>query len=307
MKRVFAFFLCMAFLAAVGCSAATEIDTESALPLSSMRSTTLCYANSDGLIIPVVRSIPWDEGIAVSALSYLIATPENEAECRLRGLCACIPEGTGFSLKINDEKRATLDVRHMPTLPDENTERIFLQTVVNTLTEFDSIETVKITFDGKSVTAMAHGTNVDREMRQFLLNPQNVDMETMSQGVNTVCLYVPDSTCRYTVPVTAYTAGENNFETAMEQFCECCENVGCGLPEGTHILSAAMTDGTCAVNFSPEFSQVLETGDGVYDAIYKAIYLTAKGYGDVSEVKIFSGSQIVAKKAPEVTDTINEW
>ena len=296
--------LCL--LTTCACSTPTEHDDSDSLPLSSMRSTILYYANDDGLIIPVVRRIPWDEGIAVSALTYLIATPENEAECRLHGFSACIPEGTAFSLKIGDDKKAVLDVQHMPALPDEDAERIFLQTVVNTLTEFDTIDTVSVTFDGKSVTAMAHGTNVDREMRQFMLNPQNVEMETMKQGINTVSLYVPDSTCRYNVPVTAYSAKDVNFETAMELFCECCEKTGCGLPDGTRILSAAMSDGTCAVNFSPEFAQVLTNGDGIFDAMYNSIYLTAKEYGDVSVVKVFAGSQQVGE-AVSVPLYVNEW
>ena len=306
MKRLFVLCLILCAFAIVGCSAPKETAVEYNLPVSSLRSTTLYYANDDGLIIPIVRRIPWDEGIAVAALSYLTATPENEAECLLHGFHAYIPEGTQFSLKIGDDKKAALDVKNMPALPDENAEQIFIQTVVNTLTEFDTIDTVTITFDGKSMTAMAHGTNVDREMRQFMINPQNTEMETMNQGINTVSLFVPDKTCRYNVPVTAYTAEDVNFETAMELFCECCENTGTGLPDGTHIISAAMSDGTCAVNFSPEFAEVLSNGDGIYEAIYRAVYLTAKEYGDVSELKIFADSQPLGKTA-DIPLYVNEW
>ena len=115
----------------------------------SLRETVLYYATDEGYIIPVMRQIPWEEGIAACALSYLVASDENSNEALRRGVQTVIPEGTGFELKIDGDGNAKLDVQNMPMLPNAEAEQIFLQSVVNTLTEFESIETVSMTFDGE--------------------------------------------------------------------------------------------------------------------------------------------------------------
>lgn len=291
MKKIISVFCLLCVIFTVGCSPTASIVVEDqGLPSGALRKTKLYYANDAGLILPVVREIPWDDGIACAALSYLVGTEDNIREAATHGLRTVIPEGTEFSLRIDEKKTAKLDVKNLPTLPDGESERIFLQTVVNTLTAFDTIDCVSITFNGEKLAALPHHTRINSEMNTYLLNPVNTEAETIAQGsISTAILYVPDCTCRYSLPLTCYVTGKADFEAAMKKFCSCSEEFGTALPQGTDILSAALTEKTAVVNFSDEFSDVLTYGDGVYEAVYRAVYLTACEYGDIDTVRIFSG------------------
>ena len=308
MKRLFCIIISLILtISLFACSKAPETALEEQLPDGSLRKTVLYYSTQEGLIVPVMREIPWDEGIACSALSYLVSTEQNEQDAREHGLCTVIPEGTQFSLKISPERKAVLDVKNMPALPDEQTERIFLQSVVNTLTEFATIDTVSLTFDGKQTAVLPHNTRTDSEMNSFLLNPVNTETETIAQGsVNTVSLYIPDSTCRYSLPLVCYVPESANFETAMKRFCSCCAEKGITLPDNVSVISAALTDGTAVVNFSDELAEVTEYGEGIVDAIYKSVYLTACEYGKTDEVRIFIGGNAVSCDA-EIPEYVNVW
>ena len=72
MKRLF--ILILALLTALmmaSCKKAEEPAEPEADTDSGYRRTTLYYATEDGFIVPVMKSIPWEEGIGRAALSYL--------------------------------------------------------------------------------------------------------------------------------------------------------------------------------------------------------------------------------------------
>ena len=72
MKRLF--ILILALLTALmmaSCKKAEEPAEPEADTDNGYRRTTLYYATEDGFIVPVMKSIPWEEGIGRAALSYL--------------------------------------------------------------------------------------------------------------------------------------------------------------------------------------------------------------------------------------------
>lgn len=302
--------IAMCIMLMSGCADTTAlVDTEE-LPEGALRDTVLYYETDAGYIIPVMKQIPWEEGIGVAALSYLVDSAANSEEIRRCGLKPVVPEGTTFELKIGEGKKATLNVKNLPNFDDEYKERVFLKSVVNTLTEFESIESVSIRFDGKKVEKMPNGTPVSDNMTSFELNPIDEDLSTSAaDGMNAMTVYVPDKNCLYNIPMTQYTSENADFEDAMRVFCERCTSMNNGLPPDTQVLSATVTGNTAAVNFSEEFSEILTTTEGVPDAIYNAIYLTACEFGDISELKLF----VESEKLPYEFETVsaplyvNEW
>lgn len=307
------FFIIIFVSVLLFCSCSHEpepIPEDTGMLGGSLRDTVLYYATDDGYIIPVMRQIPWEEGIAACALSYLVATDENSHEALMRGVQTVIPEGTGFELKIDGDGNAKLDVQNMPMLPNAEAEQIFLQSVVNTLTEFESIETVSMTFDGETRESLHHGTAVDEEMRAFMPNPVMTDMETMANtDMYTVSFYIPDSRCVYNLPMTGYSSEGSNFSQAMEMFCEQSAVQNNGLPAETRIISAEITDGVAVVNFSEEADAMASLGDGVLQSVYEAVYLTAAEYGEVNELKLYAGAKQLdcSSCSVSVPMYVNEW
>lgn len=312
MSRFYILALCLCIMAVFcSCAAENEQVAEHGFNGGSLRNTVLYYSTDSGYVIPVMRQIPWEEGIACAALSYLVATEDNAAEAARCGLRTVIPDGTKFALKIDDKKHAVLDVQNMPDLKNAEAEKIFLQSVVNTLTEFDTIDTVSITFDGEYEARLHHGTDVEENMYSFLLNPMSIDMETMTTGgINSMVFYTPDSTCLYNLPITGYSENDKSFSEAMKLFCEYSATHTNGLPYGTSVISAQITDdGVASVKFTEEFGDVSTMGDGILDAVYNAIYLTAKEYGDVKELKLYAEDYEMDCSACSVSAPmyVNEW
>lgn len=79
MKRLFILILALlTALMMVCCKKAEEITEPEADTDSGYRRTTLYYATEDGFIVPVMKSIPWEEGIGRAALSYLVSGIDND-------------------------------------------------------------------------------------------------------------------------------------------------------------------------------------------------------------------------------------
>ena len=59
----------------VGCSAQVDntFDDDSLLVGAGFRNTIMYYLSDEGFIVPVMRKIPWEEGIGKATLGYLIA------------------------------------------------------------------------------------------------------------------------------------------------------------------------------------------------------------------------------------------
>lgn len=156
---------------------AYEEDSE-----AGFRRTVLYYTAEDGFVVPVMKRIPWEEGIGKAALGYLVDTEANRAAAEQMGLEAPVPEGASFTLRIGDEGNAVVDISGLQELPDAAAEQAMVTGIVNTLTEFDSIHTVQVTLDGAKVAALPHGTDISEA---FSTLPLNVRREPWPYPVET--------------------------------------------------------------------------------------------------------------------------
>lgn len=126
------------------------------------REVVLYFAASDGQSLQQeTRSIPKTEGVARATISELINGPQNET------LLPTIPNSTMLeSIKI-DEGLCTVDfsselVDHHPggLLNEELT----VYSIVNTLTQFSTIDEVKILVDGQEIDTIAGHVDVSATM-----------------------------------------------------------------------------------------------------------------------------------------------
>ena len=287
----------------------TEIIDANNLESGSLRKTVIYLKTDSGYVVPVMKRIPWEEGIGKAALSYLIESESNESEYSKCGLNAVAPKGTEFELRIDDEKNSVVNVKNLPNFENTEDEGVFLQAVVNTLTEFASIDTVSVRFDGKKLSKMHNGTRVNENMSRFKLNPINTEMET-STGSTPISVYVPDNTCNYIIPVTAYADKNAGFETAMKVFCEYGNKMNNGIPYGTYIESASIEDNVATVIFSNDFAQITNNDLKTLEMIYKAAFLTAKEFDSkINELKLCTENESIscASFSPSEVMYINEW
>lgn len=244
--------------------------------MAGYRSTVLYYSSDDGFVVPVMKSIPWEEGIGHAALECLVNTDDNSAYAGKLGLSALIPDGTEMTLRISDEGVATVDLINLGECKSEKAERAMVEAIVNTLTEFNSINSVTITVNGKAVDELPLGTKLKSKMERFALNAETDSVSASADGATATTLYFPNSSASLNVPVTRYLSGEVTFETAARELVSGPAEsalINC-FPEGTSVLGASIYEGVATVDLSEEFLAVSEV-EGLAEAAYESLYLTA--------------------------------
>ena len=291
------FALCAAFCGVVlcGCAASSPQEEEGGMEHAEnseagLRRTVLYYQSDDGFVVPMMKLIPWEEGIGKAALACLVDTADNRVSAAEMGLNPIIPEGTAFSLRIADDKVATLDLQGLTASPDGETERAMVQAIVNTLAEFPTIDAVTITLNGKEVRELPNGTALKAAMTPFALNAEDGEITASTEGASALTLYFANKTGSLNVPVTRYvqSGGGTTFEAAMAALLEGPRDdalLQC-FPEGTALLSADLYDGVARVNLSAEFLSA-QYVEGLAQAAYDTMFLTASELEEVYELRVY--------------------
>lgn len=256
-------------------------------PEAGYRRTVLYYASDDGYIVPVMRRIPWEEGIGRAALGYLVEDESSRAALASMGLRAVVPAGAAFSLRIGDEGAAVVDITGLTKLADAKAEKAMVTGIVNTLTEFDSIQTVRITLDGAKVAALPHGTDVSRTFAAIPLNAEDGEVAVSSDGAHAMTLYFPNDSASLNVPVTRYGEAEPSLTNVLQALIDGPKDASLtGFPVDTELLSAYIEDGIVCVDLSAHFKEVEQT-DGLCEALQTAIALTANELESVYGTDIY--------------------
>ena len=288
MKQAILIILCcmLLMLGLAGCGKGETAAVFEENSESGLRRTTLYYATEDGYVVPVMKKIPWEEGIGKAALSYLVSGAVNDRSASAMGLKTVIPEGTQYTLRIGDDKQATLDLIGYQPHSSKEEERAMVVAVVNTLSEFDSIETVKITLDGSDKKTLPNGTDISKPMGEFALNVEDGEVP-VSGTANKLTLYFPNISASMNIPVTRYTDRVPSFSMAIQELAAGPADgrlLNC-FPDGTELMSAYIYDGIATVEFNQAFTAI-EQSEGKLEAARDAIYLCANEFEEVYGVDI---------------------
>ena len=251
------------------------------------RKTVLYLYSDGGYIVPVMKMIPWEEGIGRAALGHLVGNAENSAAAEAMGLNTLIPEGTEIALRISDEGLATVDLKGLGDCGSMELERAMTEAIVNTLCEFPAINSVAFLLDGEAVAELPHGTRLERGMEVFALNAEDGDVSASADGAEPMTLYFPNASASLNIPVTRYGAGGSGLEAAVRELIEGPGSEGllnC-FPEGTALLGASLDGGVATVDLSAEFLSAGYT-DGLAEAAYETMFLTAAELGDVYRLDV---------------------
>lgn len=257
------------------------------VPDDDMRQTVLYYEDDYGFIVPVMKEIKWVEGIGAAAVSELKANPDADAGMEYMGFNPILAADADISLSIKNGA-ATLKLSEGAiTAEDAVGEIAKVTAIVNTLTEFPTIDTVKIIqagADGK----LKHGTDISKAFPPFDLNVMTTLSEEDLENASKLVLYFEDESGEALVPVTKYIGGVADAFAAMNELVKGpgCHGLKSGFPENTKLLNVDVDDaGVATIEFSKEFAEAAKDPNKE-KKLLKSIVFSLKQFDNIEEVRI---------------------
>lgn len=132
-------------------------DAAEQAPAADARRVTLYFAGSDGSLAPEERDIPQQEGIARATVNELIAGPQTA------GLNPTLPASAIVEGMTVRDGVCTVDfsselTEHLSA--DGQARLLAVASLVNTLTQFDTVERVRVLVDGEPVAGSVAGVDL---------------------------------------------------------------------------------------------------------------------------------------------------
>jgi len=258
----------------------------------SMRKTVLYFKDKQGLLVPVMIKLPWEEGIAKLALRNMVDSPELRETLKSTGLAPIIPAGTEIlGMSINpDTGLCKVDFsREVLNCESKEDEENLINGVVYTLTEFPSINEVQFLVEGKAVPTFTHGTDTSSTFKRDNINL----VGKLNEGGSKVVAYFKgqnvDENFEYYVPVTIPTlAPVPNIYTALEVLFD-GPPTGLGLtsdiPEGVTFHGVDVSGSTAYVDISFDYDYPDDI-DVVLKNMARNIGLTLSEFKEIESVEL---------------------
>ncbi len=268
-----------------------------------LRKTVLYYRDEKGLVIPVMRRIPWEEGIGKTTLRNMIDTPELRAALDNTGLLPLIPSGTEILGMTIDPDTGVCKVDFSEEFLNNESrddEENLIKGIIYTLTEFPTISEVKLMVGGAEIDTLKNGTNVASTLTRDNINY----LGSLEEARSDVVVYYKgegSSEFEYFVPVTIPTmAPVSNVFTALDILFE-------GPPEGSGLFSdiprdaefqgVEIKDGTAYVEISLGAESML-TIESTLDDVIKNIGLTLSEFEEIESIEVLVGEDAINTSIP---------
>lgn len=268
-----------------------------------LRKTTMYFQDSNGYLVPVMRRIPWEEGIAKSTLYNMVDSPELREVLSSSGLTPIIPAGTKINGMTIDPDTGLCKVDFTAEFTNKDNkedEENLIKGVVYTLTEFPAVKSVKILIDGTEVNTMENGTSI-----AGILNRENINLLGKSEdGKSKVLVYYKgssDTDFEYFVPVTIPTlAPMANVYTALDLLFEgppADSDLRSDIPMDVNFQGVEIKDGTAYVDINLGAQSIL-TRDATIDDVIKNIGLTLSQFDEINAVEVLVDGEIINSAIP---------
>ncbi len=268
---------------ASGISAAPVSDA-AVLTAAETQPTVVYYQDGEGYLVPVTRQVDKTDGIAKATLGLMVQSSENDLAAARLGLKTTVPEGVTFDLDIADGKARVDLSKEALNCQNAEQEAMMVQSVAQTLCEFDTVDEVSFLFGGQKRSKLTWGTDVSGVFSGGQVNLESV--ETLA-GTGAVQLYFPSSTGRMLVPVTRTVFSDADVTTAMLELVKgprADSGLSAPLPKDCGLLGVHMKDGVVTIDFTHQFMDAVQSENGVQ--ALRAIMFTAAQFPGVKQVKI---------------------
>ena len=131
------------------------------------------YQDNYGYLVPVMCTLPLEDGIAKATLSLMVQSSENDMQAARLGLRTVIPQNAKIDLDIASGK-ARIDLSEEAlNVADAAAESNMIHAIVQTLTEFDSVKSVEFLFGGQKLEKLKYGTDVSGAFTRGGHQPRN--------------------------------------------------------------------------------------------------------------------------------------
>ncbi len=280
------------------------VTAVTAAPMDT-RPTVVYYQSGEGYLVPVTCRVENQDGIAKATLKKLVSSGQNDLAAARLGLLTTIPEGTQIDLDISGG-RARVDLsKEALACRDAEAENAMIQSIVETLCQWDTVETVDFLFDGQKRSKLTYGSDVSGAFSGGHVNFESAET-VATAGAGTVELYFPSASGRMLVPVTRTVYSASDVTTAMLELCKGPRpdsGLNAPLPPDCGLKGVTMKNGVVTVNFSKEFAQAL-TGEAG-DTALKAVYFTAMQFPGVKDVRLQIDGQDYTPAGDAVSTSLN--
>ena len=247
--------------------------------------TVAYYQDDNGYLVPVMRSIGAEEGIARATLNLMVKSVYNDMEAARMGLRCVIPENTTFDLDISGGV-ARLDMsKEALNSPDAVSEYNMVSAIVQTLTDFPTVEKVRFLIGGKEMERLPFGTGIAGE---FTRGYMNLESTSLKEARGAVTLYFTGDSPSMIVPVTRAVYGTGDIQTAVMELVKgpsVTSNLNGVIPSGCGLKGVRVEKGVAYVDFTKEFISIAEESDGGRLAL-RALVLTCMQFDGVKSVKV---------------------
>ena len=166
---------------------------------------TLYYQDGDGYLVPMTRWIENQQGIARAAVSGLIDSAITREEIQYYGVYPVLPVNTdvqGINIK---DGTATIDFnKSLLGYKDQASERNLVASIVYTLTEFSTIDNVRILVNGYPQKILQYGTDISEPLsrKNVSINSAEAVVGNNSAKADIYCFKKANEGFTYLLPVS---------------------------------------------------------------------------------------------------------
>ena len=264
------------------------------------------YQDADGYIIPVTRRISKQEGIARAAINSLIDNSINREEIDYYGLYPVLPKGTRILGLTIREGTAIIDFSgELLDYDSEKAEKCIISSIVYTLTEFSTVQRVRILVNGSRKDRLKFGTDIseDLDRQNILINSEKINVEQGMAKYDVYLFKAANDRFSYILPVSAEASGIDADAIAARIISDLGKKPAGGvlfseLPEGTELIGSDIKDDMIVLDISKEIMNY--GGNAREEGILRQILYSMAQIEGVKKVKILVGGK--ATNLPEGTD-----
>jgi len=258
----------------------------------SMRETVLYFKDKQGLLVPVMIKLPWEEGIAKLTLKNMVDSLELRETLEPTGLIPIIPAGTQILGMAIDQDTGLCKVdlsKEVLNCETKEDEEDMINGIVYTLTEFPTIKEVQLLVEGKVVPTFTHGTDTSTAFKRENINlAGNLNEE----GSKVVVYYKGENSeenFEYYVPVTIPTlAPVPNVYTALELLFDGPPSgleLGSDIPDGVSFHGVDVSGKTAHVDISFDYKYP-DNIAAVLKNMARNIGLTLSEFDEIESVEL---------------------
>ncbi len=258
------------------------------------RPVTVYYQDTDGSVIPMTRWIQPQLGVAKAAISLTIDNPLIREETVYYGVYPTLPEHTEVLGIDIMEGIATIDFnRYLLSYGTAYSERNIIAAIVYTLTEFETIQKVRILINGYEQGLLKYGTDLTyplgREDIMINTNPGPNQLIAGKRKLDVYFMKQANTGFTYPLPVSMIDSGggtDSMPEALINKLLSNDTEAGMysEMPEGVSLISSYVDDGVITLNFSKEFLNY--GGTAREEAILKQLAYTLRRCDNVKKISI---------------------